>query len=306
MPDHVGRLNLPVPLLTEAANGPDAFRAFALALGGVAPTDQGTLANRPVSTPGTPGITGRIYYVVGDGTPANNGITWFDFGTGWAKIGSADPTLFNLADIYSNRPAASAPLNGSRFFATDQVAEYLCVAGSWVRVSTPAGHGGLTTAATPSPGFIFLNGQAWPATTGVYADLYARLGAPGAVPDLTRRFLVGLKAGDGDFGTLLGTGGERAHALTTAELAAHSHAITDVPHAHDLYNSTGGSDASTTIGTVGSVEAPDGSGNGSDNARRGPITIPANTGITGTNPAGSGTAHNNLPVYLTVNWEAKL
>jgi microcystin-dependent protein len=42
---------------------------------------QGPIASRPVSTPGTPGITGRFYYAT------NENRLYFDFGTGWQVIG---------------------------------------------------------------------------------------------------------------------------------------------------------------------------------------------------------------------------
>jgi hypothetical protein len=43
----------------------------------------GTLSNRPVSTSGSPGIEGRIYYV--DSGPGL-GITWRDNGSGWDQL----------------------------------------------------------------------------------------------------------------------------------------------------------------------------------------------------------------------------
>lgn len=58
----------------------------------VALYDQGTLALRPTSTPGTPGIEGRFYMVVGDTDHTKNGILWYDYGTGWFPVafGSLD------------------------------------------------------------------------------------------------------------------------------------------------------------------------------------------------------------------------
>jgi hypothetical protein len=50
---------------------------------------QGTLASRPVSTSGSPGKTGRIYYAT------DNTHLYYDFGTGWTDIG---PTSTSIAD----------------------------------------------------------------------------------------------------------------------------------------------------------------------------------------------------------------
>lgn len=80
------RLSLPYPEGTDIPDGPAQLSALALALDDAAVYSQGILSNRPVSTSGTPGIKGRLYYVIGDSTPDNNGITWLDYGTGWTSI----------------------------------------------------------------------------------------------------------------------------------------------------------------------------------------------------------------------------
>ena len=41
---------------------------------------QGPIANRPASTPGTPGITGRLYYAT------NENRLYYDYGTGWQPV----------------------------------------------------------------------------------------------------------------------------------------------------------------------------------------------------------------------------
>lgn len=100
--------------------------------------------------------------------------------------------------------------------------------------------------------------------------------------------------------TLGQTGGEETHALTTGELAVHSHTITDPTHFHDAHigNTTGGSDnrfaqvtssaGASNVVTRNNVDSNSG-------------IVAASTGITGTNNAGSGTGHNTLPPYLCVN-----
>lgn len=83
------RWALPYPQLDGliAADVPQWMHDLAFALDGVAMDDQGTLANRPVSTSGSPGKKGRYYYVTGDATAINNGILWRDHGTGWDCVG---------------------------------------------------------------------------------------------------------------------------------------------------------------------------------------------------------------------------
>ena len=79
--------------------------------------------------------------------------------------------------------------------------------------------------------------------------------------------MVGYKAGDSDFGTVLATGGEKTHALSLGEMPAHTHMV---PYG----------------------------GNGSG----GPTAAAANTtsGNITTTSAGSGTAHNNLQPFIVV------
>lgn len=45
---------------------------------------QGILASRPAA-----GKAGRFYMVIGDSTAANNGILWYDNGSGWTQVGVA-------------------------------------------------------------------------------------------------------------------------------------------------------------------------------------------------------------------------
>ena len=59
------------------------------------------------------------------------------------------------------------------------------------------------------------NGSSWVAPEEGYFRL----------PDLRGRFIVGQSANDGDYNTIGGTGGEKAHTLTIAEMPIHSHAF---------------------------------------------------------------------------------
>lgn len=93
-------------------------------------------------------------------------------------------------------------------------------------------------------------------------------------------------------GTTLGqAGGEQNHALITAELASHSHGVTDTGHTHTIQTSAiaGGGGAGQVVGSGGLF----------------PSTNTAFTGISIQN-TGSGTAHNNVQPSIIVNKICKL
>jgi hypothetical protein len=87
--------------------------------------------------------------------------------------------------------------------------------------------------------------------------------------------------------------GENLHALITAELAQHSHGITDPGHNH------------TVQAISGAGGNPINSGGG---GIQGTTTITSTTSATGItiNSAGSGTAHNNVQRSALVYWYMKL
>jgi hypothetical protein len=262
------RLGLPYPGPTDGPDGADVpywAQALAEAIDGAALYDQGILADRPTSTAGSPGIAGRFYYVLGDSTTANNGILWLDYGTGWVSLNSAG----TLEDVLANLPAANTVPAGTRFFATDQVAEYLGNGTSWARLSVPAGVTSICLLATADAGHILLQGQAWPSTSGIYADLYAKFGGA-TLPDFRQLVPVGFKSGDVDFGTLLGTGGEKKHTLTVNEI---NHHHTVPTHVDFPEGSTPNQPA------VGNTSGPI-------------LDLPI--------------GHNNLQPFIVVNYQAKL
>lgn len=105
------------------------------------------------------------------------------------------------------------------------------------------------------------------------------------------RVLVGLDAGQTEFDVVEETGGFKTHTLTTAELAVHSHGVTDPGHRHTNrapLNAGGTLQLGVTSGDAGV-----------------PTSLPATDMATNTtgvsiNNAGSGTAHNNLQPYVVV------
>lgn len=56
-----------------------------------------------------------------------------DLARDWQPL-DQPPSVYNLAGIYSGRPAASTALNGYTYFATDTQGRWLCVAGAWLLI----------------------------------------------------------------------------------------------------------------------------------------------------------------------------
>lgn len=217
---------------------------------------QGLFSARPAA-----GKLGQLFYAT------DTNALYLDDGSAWHVVGGG-----NILGMLGSKPAANAVAVGTEYFATDQIAKYISDGSAWIRISEAAGRTSICLAATADSGCILLQGQAWPSTTGIYADIYARLGTPSVVPDMRTFVPVGFKTSDADFGTLLATGGEKTHALTLAEMQ-HDH---DVP-----------ADAT-------------GSGGGNFIAKS---TPPWTTGPAKDNTA---TAHNNLQPFKVVNFQAKL
>ena len=87
-------------------------------------------------------------------------------------------------------------------------------------------------------------------------------------------------------------GGSESHTLTTAQLATHSHGVTDPGHTHSLNNATNILDNLVGNNFQGS--------NFLGNSRN----ISANSNTTGItiNNAGSGNAHNNVQPTIICNY----
>lgn len=189
----------------------------------------------------------------------------------WQAVGQTAAQI-NIFDLRDNRPTAGAAGAGGRFIASDMVAEWISDGSAWARIGEQAGGVTMTLAAAATAGKILLQGQAWPATSGIYADLFAILGGSN-LPDMRRRVPAGYKSGDADFGALLATGGESAHVLTAAEFEH-----------HHLLQSSGNQGSGASNGWLLSTQS-----NPTD-------------GVHLDGPAG----HNNLQPFIVVNFEAKL
>mgnify|MGYP001614796295 FL=1 len=162
-------------------------------------------------------------------------------------------------------------------------------------------------AAAPS-GYLLCDGSAVSRT--IYAALFTAIGTAFGVgdgsttfnvPDMKGRVPAGKESVAtrltptyfvGDSTTLGVTGGLESHTLTTAELAAHSHGVTDPGHNHPTSNIPKAS--STTLGNIWYFGS----------ANSGTISVTSDSATTGIsiNNAGSGSAHKNVQPTIITNY----
>lgn len=106
------------------------------------------------------------------------------------------------------------------------------------------------------------------------------------VPDLRSRSIVGVGQGSGLSNRALdASGGAETHALTTAELAQHTH-----PQRHNT-NTTGDEPMSFDLG-----------GTGASHLKGSNVTSTQGSNIVNTDPAGSGTAHENMHPWRALHY----
>jgi microcystin-dependent protein len=146
----------------------------------------------------------------------------------------------------------------------------------------PTGAVSAFAGSTAPTGWLLADGSAVSRTT--YATLFGVISTTYGsgngtttfnVPDLKGKIPVGYSSTETEFDALGETGGAKTHALTEAELAAHTHTIV-------TYNP----------GTAGSQGV-----SGAFNT--------SSPGSKTSNSTGSGTAHNNLQPYVTLNYIIK-
>lgn len=156
-----------------------------------------------------------------------------------------------------------------------------------ILLAIPPGRIDMYGGATPPSGYLLCNGAAVSRTT--YAALFAKISTTWGVgdgsttfnvPDFRGRAPIGAGQGTGLTNRALGaTLGEEAHALTTAEMPAHTHPI--VPDSTPFK-----ADGTIATGTNG-------------------WSTQASGGTTVTGSTGSGTAHNTMQPSAAVNFIIK-
>lgn len=166
-----------------------------------------------------------------------------------------------------------------------------------------------TTPTAPS-GFVLCDGSAISRTT--YADLFAVIGTNYGVgngsttfniPDMKGKLPVGLDSGQTEFDALGETGGAKTHTITESELPSHTH--TDSGHTHGVtdpghtHTRTGDGDNGAGAGWAEST------GSRTNSTSSSTTGISINSGTANISSTGGGTAHNNLPPYLVVNYIIK-
>ncbi len=162
-------------------------------------------------------------------------------------------------------------------------------------LSFPVGCIMMHGAATAPTGWLLCNGanyavSAYPALYAVITTTYG--GTPDVdfnVPQLQNRFPIGA-GGSYAIGT---TGGSATKTLTTDEMPAHSHSITDPGHTHN-YDKTGSHQIENGSGDVSA-----------DDTYTATATSSQYTGITGTNSAGSGNSFSILNPYIAITYIIK-
>lgn len=112
--------------------------------------------------------------------------TGTDAARNWQPFG-IDSTI----GVYGSRPAASAVVPGSRYWATDKAVEYISDGSSWFRMSIPAGTTVAWFNAVVPTGWVKYDSTNLPSSTGIYDELATHLGGV-ATPDTRGRAIYGL------------------------------------------------------------------------------------------------------------------
>ena len=188
-----------------------------------------------------------------------------------------------------------------------------------VRIGNPVGEIAMWSTNTAPTGWLLCDGT--PASRSTYSALHTLMQAAGypygagdgsttfGIPNLKGKVPVGRDASQTEFDTLGETGGSKTSALTSNNLPAHSHSVTDGGHSHPESGRT--TNASSPgylqrIGGAGSNYDVQGTSTTRWDAVVNPATASATTGITipvsGGNTTATGDSFSNLPPYIALNY----
>lgn len=105
MPSSTPLRGRPYPLEGDSPDVASDIHNLALNLDTSPVTTQGVLASRPAAA-----AAGNQYMVQGDGNGANNGILWWDTGSGWVAINQGFAPL--ASPVFTGTPEAPTPTAG--------------------------------------------------------------------------------------------------------------------------------------------------------------------------------------------------
>lgn len=145
----------------------------------------------------------------------------------------------------ANRPASAGA--GGFYYASDQVAFYLYDGSAWQRIGPQAGDIIWTNESSARTGYLICTGQAWPGTTGIYADLYGKWGGA-TLPDFQARMFAA-KGTHADVSTLLNNDGVAVANRRPKHRHTHTLAISGGSHAHNITYGNGGFNLGNPGGT---------------------------------------------------------
>lgn len=211
------------------------------------------------------------------------------------------------------RPAAGK--SGRLYFATDTLVLSYDTGSQWIAIGptaptllVPTGTILEFGGSAPPAGYLMADGTSYlvadyTALHGVIGYQYGGSGLNFNVPNKKGKVGVGRDAAQSEFDTLGESGGAKTHTITEAELAVHDHVIaSDGNHFH-----TSPGTAFLHSANSGNLYKASDVGGATQGFYGWPETMPAGTHshTGGTGNAGSGSAHNNLQPYLTVNYIIK-
>lgn len=157
-------------------------------------------------------------------------------GTAWAHV-TVDE---DYVEIVTSTTRPLDPYEGQGIYETDTKSQRYYYGGAGWNSSPPIGTLLPYLGPTAPDGYLLANG-APVSRTGVTAALFAVIGTTYGVgdglttfnlPNLNGRVPVGRDAGQTEFDVLGDIGGTKTVTLTQAQLAQHSHGVTDVGHNH--------------------------------------------------------------------------
>jgi microcystin-dependent protein len=247
--------------------------------------------------------------------------------------GTSAPTWIQTVPVANGGTGTTtAPVQGGVIYGTSTTAMASTAAGTagqvltsngtstpaWTTIGVaPTGSIMIWAGSTAPAGWLLCDGTAVSTTT--YAALYAVIGTTFgsgtgtfSVPNLKGKIPVGLDAAQTEFDTRGETGGTKTHAISAAEMPAHTHAVdppstattTDGSHTHsynDYYNSSELSDDANdrTVGSDGTTYTSRTTGSGGSHNHDVDIASFA-SGSTG-----SGTAMSLLQPFIVLYYIIK-